>query len=49
MNRKPTNTPGMKNTLVVINTVVIAATIAFTSIASTGGINGNMVGRISNK
>ena len=39
----------MKKTLAVINTVVIAATIAFNAIASTGGINGNTVGGISDK
>lgn len=39
----------MKKTLAVINTLVIAATIAFNSLASTGGINGNTVGGISDK
>ena len=39
----------MKKTLAVINTVVIVATIAFNSIASAGGINGNTVGGISDK
>ena len=39
----------MKKTLAVINTVIIAATIAFNSIASAGGINGNTVGGISDK
>ena len=39
----------MKKTLAVINTVVIAVTIAFNGIASSGGINGNTVGGISDK
>jgi hypothetical protein len=39
----------MKKILAVINTVVIAATIVFNSIASSGGINGNTVGGISDK
>jgi hypothetical protein len=39
----------MKKTLAIVNTVVIVATIAFNSIASTGGINGNKVGGISDK
>ena len=39
----------MKKTLAVINTMIIAATIAFNFIASAGGINGNTVGGISDK
>ena len=39
----------MKKTLAVINTLVIAATIVFNSIAGSRGINGNTVGGISDK
>ena len=39
----------MKKTLAILNTVVIAATIAFNSMASAGGINGNTVGGISDR
>jgi len=46
LNRKPDKTRRMKKTLAVINTVVIAASIAFNSIASSGEINGNTVGGI---
>ena len=46
---KPAKTLHMKKTLAVINTVVIVATIAFNSVASTGGINGNTVGGMSDK
>lgn len=39
----------MKKTLAIINTLIIAATITFNSIASARGINGNTVGEISDK